>query len=277
MANTIIAGVDVETTGLDSKAQVVEVAYYIIDAQENSLLASGSDIFEPDTWDQNAQDACDNAHKISHRMTKINGLKAENYDLFAKVSAYKPTVIVAHNAKFDHRFFSKHWKGFCSIPWLCTMDDLDHSFFIKTSSKKLSYLALDYGFKFNVEDLHRAYTDAMLSAKIAALHAKHGLLEKALKQKQDDLHYLKNKLIKKAIIRRGDVLPRSTIKEYEAVGFRWDPENRYYHKAIEASKVDEFISWCSTSLHPSWIPNSKIEDLNLDFEFCSDVCKMKKC
>lgn len=276
MENTIIVGVDVETTGLDSKAEVVEVAYYVIDVQEDTMIASGSEVFEPDIWDQNAEDACLNAHKISHRITKIPGIKIKDYDLFSKVSVYKPTVIVAHNAKFDHRFFSKHWKNFCTIPWLCTMDDLDHSFFVKSASKRLSYLALDYGFKFNIEDLHRAYADAMLSAKIAALHAKHGLLEKAMKQKQDDLYYLRNKLIKKAIIKRGDVLPRSTIKEYEAVGFRWDPENRYYYKIIETSKIDDFISWCSSSLHPSWIPNSKIEDLDLQFEFCSDVCKVKK-
>lgn len=276
MSNIIIAGVDVETTGLDRKSEVVEVAYYIIDSEENSLLASGSDIFEPNIWDQNAQDACDNAHKISHRMTKINGLKVDNYDLFSKISAYKPNVIVAHNAKFDHRFFSKHWKQFCTIPWLCTMDDLDHSFFMRSPPKRLSHLALDYGFRFNAEDLHRAYTDAMLSAKIAALHAKHGLLEKAIKQKEDDMFYLKNKLIKKAIIKRGDVLPRTTIKEYETAGFRWDPENKYYYKIIETSKIDEFASWCSSYLHPSWIPNSRIEDLDIDFEFCSDVCKIKK-
>lgn len=276
MQNTIIVGVDVETTGLGNEAEVVEVAYYVIDAQENTLIASGSDIFEPDVWDQNAEDACLNAHKISHRVTKIPGLKVGNYDLFSKVSAYNPTVIVAHNAKFDHRFFSKHWKGFCTIPWLCTMDDLDHSFFVKTSAKKLSYLALDYGFKFNVEDLHRAYTDAMLSAKIAALHSKHGLLEKAMKQKQDDLYYLKNKLIKKVTIKRGDMLPRTTIKEYENYGFRWDAENRCYYKIIQSAKINEFISWCETELHPSWRPNVGVEDLDLDFEFCSDVCKIKK-
>lgn len=171
----IIAGIDTETTGFSDASQICEVGYCIYDTKADFPIAYGSDLLLTTVWDQEAEEV----HKITREMTRIASLKPKDIDLEKRILAYKPELIVAHNAEFDYKKIKPVWPKLCEVEWLCTQHDLDHSKFVRTKNArvKLMYLAIEYGM--SVHGWHRAMNDAEYSCRIAARHD----LNAALKMK----------------------------------------------------------------------------------------------
>jgi len=171
----IIAGVDTETTGFSEASQVCEVGYCIYDTTANFPLAYGSDLLLTTVWDKDAEAV----HGISREATRVAALKASDINIEERILAYKPELIVAHNAIFDYNKIKPLWPKLCEVEWLCTQHDLDHTKFTRTKNArvKLMYLAIEYGMP--VHGWHRAMTDAEYCCRIAARHD----LKEALKYK----------------------------------------------------------------------------------------------
>lgn len=164
----IIAGIDTETTGHHDDAEIVEVGYCVYDTESKTEIAAGSDLFNPKLWDERAQEASE-IHHITREMASIAGMVPEDIDLAKRILVYKPSIIIAHNAEYDYPKIKRHWPKLCeNVPWLCTLKDLDHSKFVKASTRRLMYLAVEYGIP--VVGWHRAGGDARTTCQIASQH-----------------------------------------------------------------------------------------------------------
>lgn len=182
----IIVGLDTETTGIPEVAEaaglppreIVELGYCVYDTEAKLPLAGGFDIFEVNNWDDYAQEASDKKHHISKTHTEIAHQKVSDFDP-QRILKYKPRVIIAHNAPYDHAFVTKCWPELGEVEWLCSFRDLDHSKVISdTSSHRLMHLAIEYGFP--IVGWHRAYNDAEMVCRVASMHN----LEEALIMKR---------------------------------------------------------------------------------------------
>ncbi len=163
----IVVGIDTETTGHHDASEVVEVGYCVYDVTGRIEVACGSDIFKPLLWDAYADEAS-GIHHITKEMTEVAGLRPEDIDLEKRILAYKPQMMISHNAEFDYPRVKRHWPKLCNIPWVCTYRDLDHSKRIKATTRRLTHLAIEYGIP--VVGWHRASGDARLACMIAAEH-----------------------------------------------------------------------------------------------------------
>jgi DNA polymerase III epsilon subunit-like protein len=163
----IIAGIDVETTGLDGDdIEVVEVGYCVFDTEGMFILSAGSELYSVDKWSDEAA----KHHGIPEYATKIANQRPHQSNIDERILAYKPEVIVSHNASFDHPKVTKCWPKLKEIKWLCTLQDFPHEEVLKTSvtSRRLMHLAVDYGIP--VHGWHRAGIDAEMACRIAAKH-----------------------------------------------------------------------------------------------------------
>ena len=163
----IIVGIDTETTGMHDDAEVVEVGYCVYDTVGKIEIASGSDIFRPKLWDDRAEEAAQ-IHHITKEMTELAGLVPSDINLTKQIMAYKPQLVVSHNAEYDYPKIKRHWPALCQIPWICTYKDLDHTKFTKAVTRRLMYLAVEYGIP--VVGWHRASGDAKIACILASYH-----------------------------------------------------------------------------------------------------------
>ena len=182
----IVAAVDTETTGVPDVAEaaglppreIVEFGYCVYDTEAKQPLAGGYDLFEVDVWDDMAEEASTKKHHITKAHTEIAGAKPGSFDP-QRILQYKPRIILAHNAAYDHPFVTSCWPELGQVEWLCTWRDIDHSKVIDdTSSHRLMHLAIEYGFP--IVGWHRAYNDAEMVCRIASEHN----LEEALIMKR---------------------------------------------------------------------------------------------
>ncbi len=71
--------------------------------------------------------------------------------------AAQANCVFAHNAKFDRPFIERRFPAFASLPWACTLSQIDWAAELVTS-RTLEYLLFKCGGYFI--DAHRAYNDA---------------------------------------------------------------------------------------------------------------------
>lgn len=261
----IIVGLDVETTGISIGSEVVEIGWCVYATEEDSPLAGGHEILLPNKWN----DAAAKVHQISHKMVNVAGIRADDLDLWSRVAPYNPDAVVAHNAEFDHKFIRKHWKEFCNRPWICTMNDLHHELIIPrfrphAYSKKIHLIAADYGIRYERDDLHRAYTDAVLSCKIAAKHIHQespmGLRDLAINRlnaKMSGRSY-------KDVVIKGQFTENLDTHAFMNYGFTY--EDKSWHKKVyDPWNNDEFLQWVRNHVPEKWLNDMsstiKAEDL----------------
>jgi DNA polymerase III epsilon subunit-like protein len=263
----IIVGLDVETTGTVAGSEVVEIGWCVYATEEDAPLAGGHEILLPERWSKEAEAI----HQISPKMVRVAGLKANDLDLWSRVAPYNPDAVVAHNAEFDHKFIRKHWKEFCNRPWICTMDDLHHELIIRhfrpwAYSKKIHLIAADYGIRYEPDDLHRAYIDAVLCCKIAAKHihqpSPYGLRDLVV----DRINAKMSGKLYKDVVIKGQFQEDMDREAFRQYGFKYEKtEDKKWHKKIhDPWNNEEFQQWARDHMPEAWLetPGSiRTEDL----------------
>lgn len=182
----LVLGIDTETTGVEDTDKVVEVG-----AIKYSVAADGSWV-EMERYNALVYDG---ETTMPAEATKVNGITTEMLqkdgqppgNVWGHLSTLMKdcSYIIAHNAPFDKRMLSleasrrKMKDVTTSIPWLCSMADVEHPDFV--SCRKLSHMAVDYGVAVDPSTLHRATADVELMGRI--LHARRWSVEKIIEYK----------------------------------------------------------------------------------------------
>mgnify|MGYP002346884217 FL=1 len=152
---------DVETTGLASKSnRIIEIG--LVKVFNGEILETLKSFFNPDT-------------QLPTAITKLTGITDE--DLFAapnfsswisKINDFiSDSVIVAHNSSFDLSFLKAEYERASEVfphnSVLCTLK-ISRKLFPFLQSKSLGDVAKHL--KIRHKDLHRALSDATLTAKV---------------------------------------------------------------------------------------------------------------
>jgi DNA polymerase III subunit epsilon len=156
----VVAIVDTETTGLDSRSdEVIEFAgiAFAYDAEGRfiSVLSSISQLQEPSS-------------PLSKEITQLTGIsdamvKGKSFDI-GPIEEFiqSADLIVAHNAAFDRPFCERISEAFVKKPWACSANEINWSS-LGYEGTKLAYLVNSSGWFF---DAHRALDDCTALAKV---------------------------------------------------------------------------------------------------------------
>lgn len=167
--------VDVETTGLSDRDEIVELALLLFSFDADSgepiaLVDKYTGIQEPTT-------------PCSEEAAQLHGLTAEvtrgkHLDRSIALGMLERTNLVfAHNAEFDRKFLCKAFTEAASKIWICTMRDILWDL-EGLQSKSLESITTFYGIERPVA--HRAFPDAM--AVFEVLHKRNSAGITHLKQ-----------------------------------------------------------------------------------------------
>ena len=146
--------IDTETTGLDpDTCNIIEIGlvafeYDPVKGQPIRVIGSYGALEDP-------------GHPLSAETTEITGItdamvagqRIDDDRVGALVS--NASIVIAHNADFDRPFLENRLPVFASLPWGCSLSDIDW-IAEKLGSRKLDYIAFQMGFFFGA---HRAEED----------------------------------------------------------------------------------------------------------------------
>lgn len=151
--------IDVETTGLEDDAEVIEIAAVLFDTESMAVIQQLSTLIKP-----SIPNGAEIKNKISESALKI----AEELEVFANSIidtifqlADISDFVIAHNAEFDKKFLPE-----IKQQWLCTHRDFR---FEKATNGSLLHLANDYGVP--IVNNHRALSDCLLIVEIFRKHS----------------------------------------------------------------------------------------------------------
>ena len=170
----IVISIDLETTGFSPKKdQIIEIGAIKYDVEAKREIGSFSTFVLPTSYDRWWEEG-----QITREMVKAYGVPPvdairsllcwsgyETYDLLAK-ERNKPEMFIAHNAKFDERFFDVAIAKTdleCYLKWWCTMRDA------KKKLPRLKHFKLQDVAKYydiSMGKHHRALDDARTALKI---------------------------------------------------------------------------------------------------------------
>ncbi len=161
------------------------------------------------------------------------------------------SVVIAHNSKFDRVFLEKRLPIFETLPWGCSLAQVDWTA-EGLGSAKLDYIAYKYGFFF---DAHRAQEDCMALLEI--------LQQKLPKS---------GSLVMKSIL---DALPQKSYRVYatgapfdkkdvlKQRGYRWDAEKKCWHNTLTGDDaIKSEVEWLKSSVYSGKSAAVDIEVLN---------------
>ena len=150
---------DTETTGLSfSHSKIIEVAAALHCTTSHTILAS-LQFLVPHAGVNEAE----HINGITHLMLTQEPVPG-SYDMLRALWSSSDCV-VAHNARFDRHFLTRHFPSLPEKPWVCTVSDIS---FPKTrKSRVLSHIAADHDIP--VFKKHRALDDVLLLSQLLAL------------------------------------------------------------------------------------------------------------
>lgn len=150
---TIIAGIDLETTGLlFDKNHITEIGWIIKDSESPKNLFAASILIKPGfPKDALTQEIIDLTGITYDMLERFGRPFAEACAfLLESLTAHGVEYMVAHNAPFDRTFLEYHMKQEMSLPprlnlpWLDTRSDINYASKIK--GRSLTHVAAELGF-----------------------------------------------------------------------------------------------------------------------------------
>ncbi len=148
------------------------------------------------------------------------------------------TLVVAHNAKFDRVFLEKRLPIFESMPWGCTLSQVDWSG-EGIGSAKLDYIAYQYGFFY---EAHRAEEDcfALLEILQRPLPKSGGLVLQSVLQG----------LARKSYQIYATNSPFETKDVLKARSYRWDADKKSWHTTVAGDDaLMAEVAWLKASVY----------------------------
>lgn len=217
----IICGLDLETTGLDCKTDLVtEVGAVLWDVELNRPIKFFNKLIKIDR--PLTQEIID--------LTGIDDALLNNYGeekekVYSELLEFQKTadMFMAHNAPFDKGFIEQ--QGFkTEKPWIDSSVDVPYEKTIQT--RKLTYLAAEHGFVNPFS--HRAMTDVLTMFQVVSNYDWNEVIENAKTP---------NATMRAMVTFQDNKLAKSS-------GYRWDGDRKFWVKTVKENKVNEETIKC---------------------------------
>ncbi|MDO8788191.1 MAG: 3'-5' exonuclease [Sulfuritalea sp.] len=229
--------VDTETTGLDpDKDAIIELGMVLFEFDPETgrayrIIESFSQLEDPRfpmPLDSLA------VHGITNEM--VAGKQIDDAEVERLLSGV--SLVVAHHSKFDRVFLEKRLPIFESLPWGCSLAQVDwrgEGF----GSANLDYIAYQYGFFF---DEHRAENDCFALMEV--------LQQWLPKSGELVLKSILNKLGQKSYTVYATGSPYATKDILKSRGYRWDAERNCWHTTVTGDHaiMDE-AGWLKSNVY----------------------------
>ncbi len=251
--------VDTETTGINAdKDAIIELGMVLFEydmetGQAYRVLASFDQLEDPGFPIPPESTAI---HGITDEMVKGRRIDDEEVAKFLE----GVDLVIAHNAKFDRVFLEKRLPIFESLPWGCSLSQVDWSG-EGMGSAKLDYIAYQYGFFY---DAHRAEVDcyALLEILQQKLPRSGGLALQSI---------LKGLALKSyQIYATGS--PFETKDVLKARSYRWDADKKSWHTTVSGDDLLKAeVAWLKTHVYNEKKARVEIEVHNCMTRFSNRV------
>ncbi len=229
--------VDTETTGIHpDKDAIIELGMVLFEYDAKTgracrVLASFDQLEDPGYPIPPESMA---VHDITDEMVK--GQRIDD----ASVASFLEGVslVVAHNSKFDRVFLEKRLPVFETLPWGCSLAQVDWSG-EGIGSAKLEYIAYQYGFFF---EAHRAEEDCFALLEI--------LQQPLPKSGALVLGAILNQLGQKSYQLYATGSPFESKDVLKARGYRWDGDKKCWHTTLAGDDaVKSEVAWLKSSVY----------------------------
>ena len=240
---------DTETTGLDqSKEKIIELAMVVVDVCTVTGLPCGP-VTVFDEFDDPGKPISSEIEQltgISNDMVKGQRLnEARIAELLEGVD-----VVVAHNAGFDRPFVEARVSGFETLPWACSVSDIDWKA-AGQSSAKLEILALRLGWFY---DAHRAEADCHALLKV--------LCSEPIEGQGTGLARLITAASQIAYRLQATGAPFETKDLLKARGYRWNNEQRVWGTRLSGEDaLQTELAWLQTNVYKGRNARVQVETL----------------
>ena len=229
--------VDTETTGINAdKDAIIELGMVLFEYDEETgqacrVLASFDQLEAPGFPIPVESTA---VHGITDEM--VAGRRIDDEEVAKFLEGVK--LVVAHNAKFDRVFLEKRLPIFESLPWGCSLAQVDWSG-EGIGSAKLDYIAYQYGFFY---EAHRAEEDCYALLEI---------LQQPLPRSGDlVLRSILRGLVQKSYQVYATGSPFESKDILKERRYRWDADKKSWHITVsgdDALKAE--VAWLKDSVY----------------------------
>jgi len=228
--------VDTETTGLSPDDELIEIA--IVRFEYGSV--SGRLIGPIDTY-TGLQQPCQPLSATIRRITGLTDEMLEGRVLNAgMIGAVLETcqVVIAHNADFDRRACERTWPRLPTVPWACSMSEIDWAAEGAAGKRLADVLGLHGLFHAG----HRAAADAQ-----ALLHALSLTLPFS---GEPTLAKLLASARRMSAVVVADGAPFDASRLLRSAGYRWNPANpKGWWRIIAAEAIEHEIKWLNQNVY----------------------------
>ncbi|MDO9359682.1 MAG: 3'-5' exonuclease [Polaromonas sp.] len=234
---TRVLVLDTETTGLEhSRDRIMELAMLLVDVETATGLPTG----EVEVYD-GLEDPGIRISREVEQLTGINddmvrGQKLDEPRVLAMLA--RADLVLAHNAGFDRPFAEARLPQFASLPWACSVADLEWKKEGRSSSR-LTQLALELGWFY---DAHRAEMDchALLAVLAAPLPV----------SGRNGLAHLLGAAGRPGYRLQATAAPFDAKDVLKARGYRWDGANRVWHTRLsDDEKLQAECDWLKAEVY----------------------------
>ena len=242
------AVIDTETTGTDfTRDKVIELAVVVFeydrDTGEVGPVVGRYSAFEDPGFPIPPESTA--IHHITDDM-----VRGQRFNELALQDCLRNVqLVIAHNASFDRRFLEPRFPLFETMAFGCSQYDIPWND-VGVSSHKLEYLAYRAGFFY---EGHRAEIDCLALLQVLAqplgetgASAFKTLLGNA---RQESLRIWANES------------PFETKDILRARGYRWDPQERCWHKDLRAVGLPAELNWLKNAVY-----GGREKTVNLDVQ-----------
>ena len=239
--------IDTETTGINpDKDAIIELGMVLFEYDHQTgrayrVLASFDQLEDPGFPVPPESTV---VHGITDEM--VAGQRIDDEGVAAFLEGV--TLVVAHNSKFDRVFLEKRLPIFESLPWGCSLAQVDWSG-EGIGSAKLDYIAYQYGFFY---EAHRAEGDCFALLEI--------LQQPLPKSGELVLSAILSSLALKSYQIYATGSPFETKDILKARGYRWDGDKKCWHLTLtgdDAIKAE--VAWLKSSVYGGWKARVEIE------------------
>ena len=230
------AVVDTETTGMDlERDKIIELAVIVFEYDRDSG-ALGPVVARFSAFEDPGMPIPPESTAIHHITDDM--VQGQQFNEAALQACLREVhLVIAHNAAFDRRFLEQRFTWFENLSFGCSQYDIPWSA-QGISSHKLEYLAYRSGFFY---EGHRAEIDCLALLEVLAqpLGDTGGTAFQALltSAREESLRLWANDS------------PFATKDALRGRGYRWDAQERCWHKELRQPGLEAELGWLKTTVY----------------------------